>query len=164
MRLDQDEFVIDYDSTQIGEEELIDIIKKAGYTSHVVTEEVSVKVEPARIVRSDDRIFVDALARAKRENKPLVLDFYADWCAPCLKMLKTTIPDPRVAPLLKQCVFLKVDTDKHPELANSFGVVGLPDTRFLEPDGTETKRLRDFQDAETFAAELTTLLESVRRH
>jgi|GEM_PF-260221 len=163
MRLDRDEFIVDYDSTQIGEAELLAIVKKAGYTSSIVANNESSPPVDGDSGSRDDPIFVEALARAKKENKPLVLDFYADWCTPCLKMLKTTIPDPKVAALLKKCVFLKVDTDKHPELAKSFGVVGLPDIRFLAPDGTEKKRLRDFLDAESFAAELEELLASLEQ-
>jgi thiol:disulfide interchange protein len=158
MRLDRDEFVVDYDSNQISEGELIAIVSKSGYAGSIVANNESSAPADGDSGSRDDPIFVEALARAKKENKPLVLDFYADWCAPCLKMLKTTIPDPRVASLLVKCVFLKVDTDKHPELAKSFGVVGLPDIRFLAPDGTETKRLRDYMDAGSFAAELEELL------
>jgi len=159
MRLDRDEFLVEYDASQIAESDLIAIVKKAGYTAYAVGEDES--ADPVNVLSGsrDDPIFVEALARAKKENKPLVLDFYADWCAPCLKMLKTTFPDPKVVPLLERCVFLKVDTDLHPELAKSFVVVGLPDIRLLTPDGTEVKRLQDYLDANAFADELEMLLE-----
>ena len=163
MRLDRDEFIVKYDSSQIGEAELLAIVKKAGYTSSIVANNESSAPVDGDSGSRDDPIFVEALARAKKENKPLVIDFYADWCAPCLKMLKTTIPDPKVTTLLEKCVFLKVDTDKHPELAKSFGVVGLPDIRFLAPDGTEMKRLRDYMGAESFADELKALLASLKQ-
>ena len=73
-------------------------------------------------------------------------------------MIKETFPDPKVAPLLEQCVLVKVDTDEHPGLSQKFGVVGLPDIRLLTPDGEETRRLRDFQNPDAFASELETLL------
>ncbi len=165
MQLDRDAFLVEFDATKIGPEDLLAIIKKAGYDSNIVTDDVATddarqKLAPLQPAASKDPIFAAALARAKQENKPLVIDFHANWCAPCLKMLKTTMPDPQVAALLQKCVFLKVDTDKHPDLARSFGVVGLPDIRFLAPDGTERRRLQDFQDAKSFAAELRKLLAS----
>lgn len=163
MRLEQDEFVVNYDTSKASEDDLMATIKEAGYTSYVVTGKEGSNDQKGKNASSDDPIFVEALARAEKESKPLVLDFHADWCAPCLKMLKETIPDPKVASLLERCVFLKIDTDKYPELAKSFGVVGLPDIRFIAPDGTEKKRLRDFQDAESFAAELETLLASLEQ-
>ncbi len=163
MRLDRDEFVVKYDSTHTGEAELVAIVNKAGYTANVVSGEVPSQTTASKSTPRDAPIYTEALARAKAEHKPLVLDFYADWCPPCIKMLKTTIPDPQVTRLLEQCVFLKVDTDKHPQLAKQFGVVGLPDIRLLGPDGTEKRQLRDFQDAESFAAELATLLDTIGR-
>ncbi|MFV1981797.1 MAG: thioredoxin domain-containing protein, partial [Rhodothermia bacterium] len=160
MRLDRDQFVVTVDTTKASEEELVAIVKKAGYTANVVTGDVAPRNEVGKTVGSDAPIFVKALARARKENKPVVVDFYAGWCGPCLKMLEVTFPDPKVAALLERCVFLKVDTDEYPELAKGFGVVGLPDIRLLAPDGTEKRRLLDFQDAESFGAELEKLLAS----
>lgn len=59
----------------------------------------------------------------------------------------------------ERVVFLKVDTDEHAELAKHFDVEGLPDIRFLNPDGTEVHRLNDFQDAELFSDSLRRLLD-----
>ena len=90
----------------------------------------------------------------------MLLDFKATWCVPCLRLEKETFADPDVAELLKQLVLVKVDTDEHPELAKHFGVVGLPDLRFLNSDGVEVKRLTDFQDAEMFSETLRSMLSA----
>jgi hypothetical protein len=45
--------------------------------------------------------------------------------------------------------------------SQKYNVVGLPDIRFLTPDGDELQRQRDFQDADTFAATLKTFLAQV---
>lgn len=66
-------------------------------------------------------------------DKPVLVDFYADWCAPC----KT------VAPLVEALArnyggridVKKVDVDRNPELAKQFGIRGIP-TLLLFKDGT----------------------------
>lgn len=159
MKLDRDEFVVTYAGGKAKEEDLISIIREAGYTAYVVTGDVRADEAIATDKGSlDDPLFTAALDRAKRERKPIVLDFMASWCVPCKRMEKETFADPRVAELLEQVVFLKVDTDDHASLARHFGVEGLPDIRFLTRDGIEMHRLNDFQDADLFSEALQGLL------
>ena len=160
MRLDRDEFVVTFDSGKTKPDGLIALIREAGYTSYVATGDGASDDTGSSDGSLDDPIFTDALAQAKRENKPIVIDFMASWCVPCRRMEKETFTDPQVAKLLDQVVFLKVDTDEHPDLAKSFDVEGLPDIRFLNPDGVEVRRLTDFQDAELFADSLNALLSA----
>ena len=160
MRLDQDRFVVDYDASIATAEALITVIENAGYTAQLITGSPTVSRKKST-VSIDDPIFTAALARAKRENRPIVLDFEASWCKPCKRMERETFPDPTVSRLLDRCIFLKIDTDEHADLANGFGVVGMPDFRFLAPDGSERNRLLGFQDAATFAQALKNLLEEV---
>ena len=64
---------------------------------------------------------------------PAIIDFYADWCAPC-KM---------VAPILEelseeykdQIVVYKVDTEVEMELASAFGIRSIPTFLFIPVDG-----------------------------
>ncbi len=150
MDLEHDEFVIKYDASLASEADLVAAGKEAGFPSQVVSDPLPTEAEPA--------FYREALAKATREQKPLVLDFTASWCVPCQRMHRETFPDPKVAPLLERCVLIKIDTDEHPALSQKFGVVGLPDIRLLTPDGEEIRRLRDFHAPEAFAGELETLL------
>ena len=150
MDLERDEFVIKYDASLASDAELIAVGKEAGFPSQVVSDPATTEEDPP--------FFREAVARAARENKPLVLDFTAAWCVPCQRMIKETFPAPKVAPLLEQCVLVKIDTDEHPGLSQKFGVVGLPDIRLLKPDGKEIRRLRDFQNPDAFAGEIDSLL------
>jgi thiol:disulfide interchange protein len=149
MRLDRDEFAITYDPAKVAPTEIIAMIRETGYTARVVSGEG--KSSRERVVSSLPRGFAvldEALAQARRERKPLVLDFYAEWCAPCQRMEKTTFKDERVQTLLERCVFVRVDTDEHPDVAKRMAVEGLPDIRFALPDGTVVRQLRNFQPAE----------------
>ncbi|GIW78363.1 MAG: hypothetical protein KatS3mg105_0170 [Gemmatales bacterium] len=158
MHLKNDRFIVTYDAGKASPADLVAVIEEAGYEAAIVAESRDPDGSNTDGQARRDAVFVEALARAKKENKPIVLDFYASWCVPCMKMSKETFTDAAVAALLEQCVFVKIDTDKHTELAKSFGVEGLPDIRFLTPDGREVKRLQDYQDADSLARELKKLV------
>ncbi len=70
-------------------------------------------------------------------DKPCVVDFYADWCAPC------RITSPILEELAKeykdQINVYKVDVDKHKELAAAFGVRGIPTFLYCPVEGKPTK-------------------------
>ena len=79
-----------------------------------------------------------ALAVAKREGKPVFIDFWASWCKNCLKMEKTTFRDPEVTQRLESFVKLKYEADNIREPAvkavlDHFDVMGLPTYIVLRP-------------------------------
>jgi thiol:disulfide interchange protein len=150
MDLSRDEFIVRYDATLAQESELLATSKEAGFIAQVVSDRPTTQEEPP--------FYLEALARARREQKPLVLDFTASWCQPCLRMIRDTFPDPKVAPLLERSILLKIDTDEHPGLAQKYGVVGLPDIRLLTSNGKEVRKLRGFQKPDEFSGYLEKLL------
>ncbi len=152
MDLERDEFIVSYDASRATQADLIATIEQEGFPARVASTAQDVE-EP--------HFFREALAKAQRERKPVVVDFTASWCVPCQRMLRETFPDPKVAPLLDRCVFVKVDTDEYPALAQRFGAVALPDVRLLSPNGQEIRRLRDFQGPDAFAQALDELLAEV---
>jgi thiol:disulfide interchange protein len=164
MRLDRDEFVVTYDSAQVEPARIIATIKETGYTARVVSGKG--RAAPGTPPLSLPHGFAaldEALTQAQKEGKPVVLDFFAEWCAPCQRMEKTTFIDERVMALLGRCVFLRIDTDEQPEISRRMNVEGLPDIRFVTPDGKVMKQLRSYQDAESFAEELGRFLQSLAR-
>ena len=114
-------------------------------------------------VASVDRL--DArLAEAKAASKPVMLDFYADWCVSCKEMERFTFADPQVAARMKQMVLLKADvtanTAADATLLKRFGLFGPPGIIFFDAGGRELVDLRvvGFQPAETFLPTLERVL------
>ena len=99
-----------------------------------------------------------ALAEAAAAGKPVVIDFFADWCLPCKELEKFTFTDPAVAKALEGWVLLKADLTKSssPEVAalrTRWNVQGVPTIVFLGPDGKETrKRVVQFEKPAAFLA------------
>ena len=153
--------MVKYDPGKVSETEILTSCEKSGFPATVV-QNVQAGDSNDDHTASDEfappPFYAEALSTAKRENKPLVLDFMATWCAPCKRLVNETFVDQEVAALLKKCVFLKIDTDEHPELAKHFNVASLPDIRFLSPEGKEITKLNGFQTPESFAVELASLL------
>lgn len=56
-------------------------------------------------------------------EKPVLIDFYADWCGPC-RMVSPIVEE--IAEENPDCVVGKVNVDDEPELASAFGVVSIP--------------------------------------
>jgi thiol:disulfide interchange protein DsbD len=97
------------------------------------------------------------LSRASQENKPVFIDFYADWCAPCKELDNHTFAAPEVVARSKAFFMLKVDLTSaaNPQselLRKKFQVLGVPTLVFLGPDGQEITSLRGtgFETKEVF--------------
>jgi thiol:disulfide interchange protein DsbD len=96
-------------------------------------------------------------------GRPVMLDFYADWCISCKEMERFTFTDPRVRSRMDRMLLLKADvTASTPEdlaLLKRFGLFGPPGTLFFNGAGEQLpNRVIGFQDAERFAASLDAVL------
>ncbi|ODN41862.1 protein-disulfide reductase DsbD [Piscirickettsia litoralis] len=80
-----------------------------------------------------------ALAQAKNESKPVMLDYYADWCTACKELGATTFSDPQVIEALKGFVLIRADITKNDEQARQlqhvFHVFGPPTLQFFNAKG-----------------------------
>ncbi len=162
MLLDRDEFLVTYDATKADTKLLLRTVKASGYTAQVVTGDTAAAAAVTQVLPTGFAELDEALAKAKAENKPIVLDLFAEWCAPCRQLERVTFPAPAVKALLERTIFLRIDTDKFPDLAQRLGVEGLPDIRLALPDGRIVRQLRSFQTAESLANELEKLLQQIK--
>ncbi len=100
------------------------------------------------------------LELAKAAGKPVMLDFYADWCVSCKEFEKYTFNNADVMPLLENVVLLQADVTKsEPDdiaLLQQLDVLGLPTIDFWDAEGNPLPqaRLTGFMKAEPFIKHL----------
>ncbi len=87
-----------------------------------------------------------ALKSAADQNKPVMLDFYADWCKECIRMEKNTFTDKRVQQHLGGVILLQADVTPNDqadqELLQSLDLLGPPAILFYNTDGIEKRNFR----------------------
>jgi len=89
-----------------------------------------------------------ALKKAKAENKLVLVDIYADWCAQCKELDEKTWPDPAVrAWIAKNAVAVRIDTDaQRKDLQPVFKITGYPTVMLMDAEGKEIRpRLMGFE-------------------
>jgi thioredoxin:protein disulfide reductase len=96
----------------------------------------------------------------KTSNKPVVLDFYADWCTSCKEMEHSTLADPKVVELLSNATLVRADVTANSSsdkaLMKRFGLFGPPALLVLKPTGEEipAARVIGYKASEPFIAQL----------
>ncbi|RKY59273.1 MAG: hypothetical protein DRP96_07200 [Candidatus Neomarinimicrobiota bacterium] len=107
----------------------------------------------------------DIYRSAIQSDRPVIIDFYADWCIPCKEMDEITFIDPAVVNLSRQFHLLKVDltSSVDPEVARlkeQFHIRGVPSILFIDKNGREISSIRTlgFEKPEVFLAKMNTAL------
>ena len=108
-----------------------------------------------------------ALAQAKKQNKPLMIDFMATWCPPCHRMEDSTFSHPEVIKKTDSFITVRIDVDKQGDVANKYnsnarkyGGIGIPNILFLDKDGNELKHPVGYRGPEQFLAIMDSVLIS----
>ena len=71
----------------------------------------------------------DAVVLQGSVATPVLVDFWAPWCAPCRAL--GPILDKLAAEMAGRFVLAKLDTDRHPDIAGRYGIRGIPDVRLF---------------------------------
>jgi thiol:disulfide interchange protein DsbD len=86
------------------------------------------------------------VAEASAAGKPVMLDFYADWCVSCKEMERYTFTDPAVQSALANAVLLRADVTRNDAqdqaLLKHFGIFGPPTIAFYDASGQEQRAYR----------------------
>lgn len=104
--------------------------------------------------------FDEVLANAKLAGKPVMVDFFADWCGACKELERLTYVEPRVWAELQRFIRVKVDSTEQTELIDQvqkrYGVQGLPTLIFFSSSGEwlPERLVMGFIPAEPFLGEL----------
>ena len=103
------------------------------------------EIEVEWTVNNPDEVF----GLAASLDKPVMMDFYADWCVACKELDEYTWNQPSVVELSEEFLPLKMDftirDDWEKEMRTRFGVFGMPTVIFLAPDGSEIDRFVGFK-------------------
>ena len=96
------------------------------------------------------------IALKHANGKPVMLDFYADWCVACKELEQFTFSDARVQSALKDTVLLQADVTNNTEddkaLMQKFNIFGPPGIVFFNNHAKEESQLKvvGYKDADTF--------------
>jgi len=106
------------------------------------------------------------ISNAEEKGKPVILEFYAEWCAPCRIMERDVFTDPEVIKLSRDFVAVRVDLTNvkpfHDKLLRKHQIRGIPAAILINSDGVEQRDLRieGYVGKDEFLQRLRRLLEN----
>jgi len=106
-----------------------------------LTSKVSISTNSEKLVFKKVKNLVELDLAIKASSKPVMLDFYADWCVACKELEEITFKDEAVISKLKEFTLLKADVTQNnqddKDMQKKFGIVGPPGLIFWDENNQE---------------------------
>jgi len=95
--------------------------------------------------------FDEAKELAATENKPIIIDFYTDWCTWCKKFDKEVMTDPKAIEFLdNNVIFAKINAEVDTNVSQAYKIMGFPTFVVAKADGEEYDRVAGYLPTEDF--------------
>ena len=104
-----------------------------------------------------------AMEAARHENRPVMIDFYTDWCAWCKRLDADTYANKQVIAAAGDFVAVKINADVERALAAKYKVTGFPTILFTDAAGNEIHRVVGYRPPQGFLAEMNGALQASKR-
>ncbi len=99
---------------------------------------------------------VEGLRQARLEKKPVLIDFFAEWCTACHELDEKTWPDAAVQDELRRYILVKLDLTRNDKrttiVQEKYQILGMPTVIILDPEGQELDRFEGFKSAREVTA------------
>ena len=155
--LERNLFRILHDANRVSSSRLLEEIEGLGFSPRELTEEEATRpMEPVETA-AESRLIARLKEQARRQNKPLVLEFSGKWCPSCAKLEKITLDDPSVRQALEKVIFHRILVEEERDAARQFGIRGIPQLRFLNPSGDVVAEASGFIGVATMLSHLREL-------
>jgi FKBP-type peptidyl-prolyl cis-trans isomerase 2 len=147
-RSDAEEFTVDFNHPMAGKEIVLDI--------EIVSLFKAVQLRDSKLAWMEN---YEAGVQAGADlNKPIVVLLHAEWCDWCKKLMTESLQNPHIKMLRDDFVWVKIDSDKQPELAAKFDQKTFPMVVILDRKGNMAKRIEGYRDAAALKKELEEML------
>ncbi len=138
------------------------------YYANILYSQLTKKTNPTVPMISDNKLedshwaaySEDRIKSAAAAGKPVIIDFFADWCVACKELDQFTFSDPKIQKHIYDYVLLRFDataeSSQLDELKKKYEIYGLPSIIFLNRKGQWQKELtlNSFENAEKFKSRL----------
>ena len=106
--------------------------------------------------------YTNGMQEGSEKNKPIILDFYADWCPPCNEMDRVTYNNDEVIEnIMKNFIPIKINVDDKPQLSNMYGISSIPTIIYLNHEGGEIYKTIGYRSSSQFLYDMETALNRI---
>lgn len=124
------------------------------------------KIEASKTTKASSILwkssFEEAQAEAQKTGKPLMIDFYTDWCSACKMMDAQAYPQPEIVAESRNFVMVKVNAEKRRDLAQSYRVSSYPTLLWLNDKGEVLHSQEGYGGVDLLQSDMKTALSAYK--